>query len=106
MKRRIDLLLRFFCGRKGAATARALISAWSVIGVPCAGALLWIASEAWSEFKAMRQSLGQIERYVAGDAERWTAIRGDLGDVKSATSTLTERVNAIDVRLARQEGRR
>ena len=103
--RPLAIALRFFCGRRGAATARALITLWTFVGVAFGGFASWAAREAWAEFKALRAGVTQINAYIAGDDERWKALRGDLNDVKADTRVLTERVNGIDVRLARQEGK-
>lgn len=97
--------MRFFCGRKGAATARALITLWTFIGFAFAGFGTWAVRAAWSEFKGMRDGIAQISAYVAADDERWKALRADLNDVKVDARALSDRVNGIDVRLARQEAR-
>lgn len=97
--------MRFFCGRKGAATARALITLWTFAGFASGGFASWAAREAWSEFKGMRAGIAQIDAYIAADDERWKALRADLNDVKAGEHALAERVNGIDVRLARQEAR-
>jgi len=101
----LAIAMRFFCGRRGAATARALITLWTFAGFAFGGFASWAAREAWAEFKALRAGVAQINAYIAGDDERWKALRGDLNDVKADTRALAERVNGIDVRLARQEGK-
>ena len=102
----LAIAMRFFCGRRGAATARALITLWTFAGFAFGSFATWAAREAWAEFKAMRADLAQINTYIAGDSERWAALRSDLNDVKTDTRELADRVNGIDVRLARQEGKR
>ncbi len=100
------LLARFFCGRRGAATARALITVWTFAGLGLGTFASWAAREAWTEFKALRADIARIEVYLAGDDARWRALRDDVSDVKADARDLAQRVNGIDVRLARQEGRR
>lgn len=102
----LAVAMRFFCGRRGAATARALITLWTFAGLALGGFASWAAREAWSEFKAMRAGIAQINAYIAGDDARWQALRDDLNEVKADARDLTERVNGIDVRLAREEGAR
>lgn len=101
----LALVMRFFCGRKGAAMARALIMLWTFAGLAFGGIGTWVLRAAWSEFRGMRADIAQIDAYIAGDAARLQALRSDLDDVKGDTRALTERVNGIDVRLARQEAK-
>jgi hypothetical protein len=101
----LSTFLRFFCSRRGAAMARAMITAWCAAGSLLGGVLLWIGSEGYQEFKATREAVHRIEKYIAGAAEAGTAMRADIGELKEAAKDLTQRVNGIDVRLARQEGR-
>lgn len=100
----LALALRFFCGRKGAAMARALITLWTVAGFVFGGVGTWAIRAAWTEFRAMRADIALINVYIASDDARWQALRSDLDDVRDDTRTLAARVNGIDVRLARQEG--
>jgi hypothetical protein len=105
-KRAPNSFLRFFCSRRGAAMARAMVTAWCAAGGLLGGVLLWIGSEGYQEFKATREAVHRIETYIAGAAEAGVAMRADIGEVKEAAKDLTRRVNEIDVRLAREEGRR
>ncbi len=102
--RRHSVIMRFFCGRKGAAAARMLISFWSIFGTVFVSGTAWVLKEALDEFKAVRAGVVQIQQYTATDAERWRALREDLSEVKTTAHDLADRVNGIDVRLARQEG--
>jgi hypothetical protein len=102
----LSLFLRFFCSRRGAAIARAMITAWCAAGGLLGGLLLWIGSEGYQEFKAMREAVHRIEAHIAGAAEASNAVRADIVEIKETTRELSGRVNGIDVRLARQEGRR
>jgi hypothetical protein len=97
--------MRFFCGRRGAATARVLITVWTFAGLGLGSVLTWAAHEAWLEFKGMREGIVAIGNHIARDEERWSSIREDMSDVKASARELADRVNGIDVRLARQEGR-
>ena len=100
----LALALRFFCGRKGAAMARALITLWTFAGFVFGGFGTWAIRAAWTEFRAMRTDIAAIDAYIAGDDARWQALRSDLDGVRADTRALDARVNGIDVRLARQEG--
>lgn len=100
----LALVLRFFCGRKGAAMARALITLWTFAGFVFGGIGTWAIRAAWTEFRAMRTDIAAINAYIAGDDARWQALRSDLDDVRDDTRALGNRVNGIDVRLAREEG--
>lgn len=99
------LIGRFFCGRRGAAMARMMIAFWTIAGTGFLGFATWAANEAWSEFKGLRAGVSEIHAFIAGDDERWKAMRHDLDGVSGDMKLLGERVNGIDVRLARQEGR-
>jgi len=101
----LNSFLRFFCSRRGAAIARAMITAWCAAGGLLGGLLLWIGSEGYQEFKATREAVHRIETYIAGAVAAGNAVRADIGELKEAAKELAGRVNGIDVRLARQEGR-
>lgn len=98
-------LLRFFCTRKGIATAGALISAWSVVGVFFAGGVGLVANEIWAEFKAMRSGIQMIERHITAANEREAAMRAGYADLKQDAHELRATVNDHERRLYRIEGR-
>lgn len=81
----LAVAMRFFCGRKGAATARALITLWTFIGFAFAGFGSWAVRAAWAEFKGMRDGIAQVGAYLAADDERWKVMRADLGEMKADT---------------------
>lgn len=50
--------------------ARASLLAFAVVGLFCAPIVTWFAKGAYDEFKGQSQKLSEIERYMAGAAER------------------------------------
>lgn len=108
MRRPRDLfrLLRFFCTRRGIATAGALISAWSVVGVFFAGGIGIVANEIWAEFKAMRVGIQMIEKHITAANEREAAMRAGYADLKQDAHELRAVVNDHERRIYRMEDRR
>lgn len=98
--------MRFFCSRKGAATARAAM-------MMCAAALPvmatvggWMISEAWKDFIKTKDSINRIELYVAGAVVRGQGWEKRLVGLEDGYKVLDHRVDDIDRRLFRAEAPR
>lgn len=96
----LDRVFRFFCGRRGAATARALITAWTFVGVPLGGAIVWIGNQAVAEFRDLKEAVRELQLYVAADT-----VRGDTRDraLAAAISSVIETKNEMAGRIGRAE---
>lgn len=96
----IDRVFRFFCGRRGAATARALITVWTFVGVPLGGAIVWVGREAIDEFRDLKDAVRDLQLYVAADT-----VRGDNRDraLAAALSNVIETKTDLTARIGRAE---
>lgn len=104
--RPLSIIARLYCGRRGITTMKALITFWTIAGTVLGGFTTWMGREAWREFSEVRTTLRNIELYMSADDARWRALHDNIVDLKADGRDLADRVNGIDVRLARQEGRR
>lgn len=98
-------VLRFFCSRQGAATARALISVWSVVGIATAAGAGWVVTEFWSDWKAMKSSIIRAEMTQIGAAARHDAVSLDVGEIKVDMKEVRRDLNDHERRIYRMEGR-
>jgi hypothetical protein len=93
------VLLRFFCGRRGAVAARLLI----VVLVPflsAAGAgSLWLLDLAWQEFKGIRAELTAIGLFMASAREHEAAQ-------DQRVVFLGDRLERLEIRIDRLTDRR
>lgn len=99
-------LFGFFCSRRGAGVARAMIAAWCVAGTFLGAPLLWVGGELYHEFKATRESVNRIEQYIAGAVVRGQGWERRIGVLESDVKVNDNRLDDHEKRIFRMEPRR
>jgi hypothetical protein len=106
---RIQTVARFLCGRRGAAIARGMMIAFSLIGPAIGAALVWVGSHIVEDYRAQRKTLTTVHQdlrnYITGASERGTAARARLDRLENQYVDLDRRVDDHERRLYRMEGR-
>lgn len=99
-------LMRFFCSRRGAATARAAMMLCALI-LPVGGTVGgWMISKVWDEFIDTKKSMNRIELYVAGAVVRGQGWEMRLGRLETDDRLIDTRLDDHERRIYRMEGRR
>jgi hypothetical protein len=102
-------IARFLCGRKGAAIARGMMIAFSVIGPAIGAGLLWIGSHVVEDYREQRKTLVTVHQdlrnYITGATERGTAARARLDRAERDVADIDRRVDDHERRIYRIEGR-
>jgi hypothetical protein len=107
--KKMQAILRFLCGRKGAAVARGAILAFAVVGPTIGGGLLYIGKGLWDDYREQRKTLnslaGDVRNYITGATERGNAARARLDRVERDVAELDKRSDDHERRIYRIEGR-
>ncbi len=95
----IGVLLRFLCGRRGAAAARLLIVALVPFLSAAGVGSLWLLDLAWQEFKGIRAELSAIGLFMASAREHEAAQ-------DQRVVVLGDRLERLEIRIDRLTDRR